>query len=240
MKKTFAFLVALVVSVGLTAPAHAFLVDGFGDPTGALEKASLNNATGTATGDTQLISDTDFLAADRTLEVSNPTVGGSVDLEVNAIDPGFLAYASDLAPNSTGTVDWLVNAPEGGVTADLLGPIRILVEIINSDVPDGLANAPEITFELSNGVATQSATAELPEVIQGTMGSPQSFILDLMPAGDLTNVNSARLFIETNDAFDLDLRIDFIESVPAPGVIGLIGLGLLGLGIVTSRRRGNK
>lgn len=217
MKKTLALLVALVGSIGLTAPAHAFLIDGFGDAQ-AVDTSFVSSNTFSP------LTDTDFTNASRDYTV---TTGGIGDVTMNS-SGGTLQYSQESQTTGTGLVEWYNFGTE-----TFTGPIQILVSVVfsdNIDLDSGTVGDAAMTLFMSNGVTGVSDTLAIPFTSSG-----DSILFTLSPT-DLAGVNYVSMFIDGSTQAALDLTIDFIET-PAPGVLGLIGLGLLALGFTTRRRR---
>lgn len=217
LKSGVTLAIALVGSLALTSPAHAFLLDGFGDDQGSV------TADGSSTDGPMTISDTDFENAERTLTVERES--GSNDVEMRVGD-GQLQYSQGTQTFGEGTVDWESFTPVSfGSTANML------ISIIEADNALG-----GVTLTLRSGGSEESVTADLPQVTFGS--GPETLLVSLGGFSEslLASVDSASLMIDGREVSSLDASIDFIE-VPAPGVLGLLGIGLAGIAFVARRRR---
>lgn len=234
MKKLNALAIALLASLAFTAPAHATLIDGFGDNQAEIEATADDPGTpideSTASSGNVAVTDTDLTGVLRSLTVTqagssnvglNPD-GGSVTAKVAS---GLYQYSQDTLTFGTGTIDWTFDSQP------LSSPVAIVLSLIEADNDLGT-----VTFTLNGGPSGPvSQTLSLPEV-DPSVDPAQALVFNIGGFPDGEAFTSASLFIDGSEASALDLTVDFVR-VPAPGVLGLLGIGLVGLGIGGRRRR---
>lgn len=208
------------------APAHAFLIDGFGDDQASIQAdgPSGNNPV-TVTSSSEPITDTDFDNALRTLMVERTGGGGNVDMRV---DEDKLFYSQGSGTFGRGMVDWTDFAPVA-----FSGNAHVLVSVLEADLAAG---GLEITLGSSSAGLEESIVAALPQVTFGDDPETVSLSLAGFSPALLASVDYAQLEIDGRSVSSLDVTIDYVE-IPAPGVLGLLGLGLAGLAFTVRRRR---
>ena len=222
MKRLFTGIVLLAGSLAIM-PAHAFLLDGFGDAQdGILDNQ--DDGTAVTSGDIN-VSDTDFTSVKRTLTVERTggaATEGSDDVGTvsAAVAGGWYQYSQDTQTRGTGAVDWTFGPEMFG------SPINLLLSVIEADRPGA-----EVKLELTNADGTFSDSMVLPEV-----NSAQDFLFTVSGFDTSKPFTSARLSVNGETISALDVTVDFIE-IPAPGVLGLLGIGLAGLAFAARRKR---
>ena len=206
--------------------ANAFLFDGFGDVQVKSEDY-VDGGTGT-TGGLVAVTDTDLSNNQRQLTAnclvgcnSTPGLEEGVEIFVNS---GLLHFNS-ATTSGTGLVEWFFDATD--ITGLLGGNIQ--VNIFDND------NGGDLDLTL---IDTAAKTATLSWSFAPLFTGLQNVSLAglVIEAGfDTTMVNEGSLLLTGNSK--LDVEIDFIQQVSEPAALGLFGLGLIGLGIATRRRK---
>ena len=204
--------------------AAVILIDGFGDAQGPL---TVNSGSTSATSLDTVVTDTDLTGVERDLILDFVTDNGFAgDATLEVVSSGsnsFLRFANDPGVESTATINWTFD------TTDLTSTTDLVFEILTNDVAGG-----SFSFTLLDATDTivSSGAVLLPVV---NFGSPLSLSFGLNSAL-LTSVDELTLIIDTTGTANIDLAIDFVQAVSEPGLIGLLGLGLVGLGVAARRR----
>ncbi len=183
------------------------------------------------------------------LLTGGPSVAGATFTHDNNVITGgsseLSTFELQTRLNLTGTAE---DAPGGSLPADeIVGPITFNsffteTSNVSTCLPTSVSECDDI-FVLSNAGAL------------GALGSGQSFIiddyrytvfLDLAGLGTLTDAECAEAGADagcvgltteenTDNTFATSIRI-VAQEVPAPGILALFGIGLMGLGFVARRR----
>ncbi len=219
MKHTLLAAVALTASLSLAGPAHALLIDGFGDDQGPI--------TDTTTGDGGLttgavaVTDTDLVGVTRTLSVALTTANGGNPSQIQAaIGDGFFSHAQTPGEAGFSLINWTFTTP-----AVFTDPVGIIIDVTTIDL------SADITLSLTDGVNTA-----MDMVTVNAVGS-FTFNFSGFSGLDLSNIVGAALLVDGTASPNLDLELDFIRvpEVAEPGALALVGLGLMG--VAASRRR---
>jgi opacity protein-like surface antigen len=210
MKK---LLLAAAAAAGLSASANAAIIAVLDDfSTG---EQFVNQASPTST------------VGNRTLDISNiqqnsNTFPGNVDpfAQVETAG-GTLNINNGSRDDSTVDLSYLI-----GANADLAFTTMLEVVFANND----------------NALPTESTIEAFLDGtslgIQSLPGSndPFSIMFSLSDAQAAILAAGTTLRFQFNGSPDYDLSVDAINAVPEPGMIGLLGLGLLGLGVARRRK----
>lgn len=219
MNKFWLLGTALAGSLVLTAPAHAFLFDGFGDDQGPVADETAD-ATGESTG-SMPITDTDLTNAQRTITAFLDSTDGTGSRNQVTAGTGGGVYDHSQTDGETGHSEILWSFD----SQSLDDPITLVVDVRSIDLTASL----EFTLEDGSGNTSTDTVA-----VTGT-GS-QLFSFSSFDGIDMTDVTGASLLVDGSGTPSLDMSLNFIE-VPAPGVLGLLGIGLAALGFSVRRRR---
>lgn len=215
MKKLWRVGLVLAGTLAFTGPAHAFLFDGFGDDQGPVTDSTVDGSS--VSSGPMPINDTDLSSAERTLEAELTSESGAPgDVEAETLD-GFFAHRQ-----TSGEVGYTKTS----YTFDPVSfndPLNLAINIVNNDE----GGSVDFTLEDADGGSdTQTATLSPDET-----GSLLFTFSGLNV--DLSQVNAGSFQVNGNSS--LDLEAQFIE-VPVPGVVGLLGLGLVGMAATVQRR----
>ena len=210
------WLLGITVASGLilAAPVQATLIDGFGD-----DQDTVTANEGDAQDSNTLKSVTDTALSQpvsRTLTVE--FAEGNNNVEMGVADD-LLSFSSDSLTKGTGTVEWSFEA------MDFSSPLRLELFVRENDKDDtpfrfSLIGAEQFDFE-----------STLDHVSGDQPGVTQTF--NMFSGDELTGITGAEFFIDGSETSALDLSVGSIKAVPAPGALGLLGIGLLGLGLAT-------
>jgi len=218
MKKSWTLSIALAAGLVLTAPAHAFLFDGFGDDQGP----AIDDDSSMATNDTvgpMAITDTDLVNATREIEANLTSDDGGLTTQLIAGIAGD-RFEHDQTDGESGysEVRWFFDP------TSFNDPLNLLVNIRSND------EGGVVDFTLADG---SGGSQTVTEVLADGFTGGQMFTFNFAGV-DMNDIQSGTLRVTGNNS--LDMSLEFIE-VPAPGVLGLLGLGLAGLAFVARRRR---
>ena len=231
MKKTWILGMSIVSGLALTAPAQATLLfDGFSDPEEGRQEAKARSGE-TVQADEIAISDTDLTNAQRGLEIENLENSGG-DATIRVMN-GALSHSQDAQTFARSWTTWTFDE------MDFSTPLRLVFAINQSE------DATPFTFTLFDGGGTSdenevaSDGGIIDEVEDVGSGDPVMQSFNLFSDLDLLEgITGARLEIDGTRTSALDVSLDSVSAdVPAPGALGLLGVGLLGLGLATRLRK---
>lgn len=243
IRKTFVTFAAALLAIMLmgTNDARAFLLDGFGDdadPCVSLDTGSSSCVTSGAG-----FTDTDLIDATRTIEGTLTFGVGSSSLTVRVIS-GVFDFGLLPLRKGTSTTTW-DNFNGDGSSADFTsggGWINLQINIVFLDSGvSGDANntcVDCITFTFTDAGGDVGSVSFSLSDLDGTTTFRTILFGDANFANvDFDQIVSVVMFIDGADNPGLDISIDFIASVPEPATLALFGIGLLGLGFLSRRRR---
>ncbi len=217
---------ALAVSLGLGAlgSAEAFVIDTF-DVTSQSVAADGSDTTAAP----------EAVGGFRTIEITKAGPLGATASVL--IPPGIYSHSADALTAATSVITWDANgAGLGGVdlTDGLLNP-EFVLELLSIDLGVSVSIGVTDTF---GGSDTQ--------VVPGLSGTPGTYTLSFsaFTGVDFTSIDSISLTVNGPEATDLTLDLLQTQgttpppppSVPEPGVLLLLGSGLIGLFGVRGRK----
>lgn len=220
LKSGLTLAVAMAGSLTLTSPAYAnLLLDGFGDPQpiGSSLVDDTDDGVAETSGPVQIF-DTDFTNVWRTLTAElTGTGGGSSEVTAQTID-GVYEHTQSAGEDGYTRIDWEFDS------STVNDPVNILTDVSFIDT------SADLSFALTDGDDNSASKTEA--VTSDGVAVHQFGSFDGI---DMTDITAASL--EISGATSLDMNLDFVE-VPAPGILGLMGLGLAGVGFFARGRSG--
>ena len=262
IRKTFITFAAALLAVMLmgTNDARAFLIDGFGDTqlgtglgailltgdgnsnTGTCDSVVAGTATvAECTSDNLsapasiVVTDTDFTGTTvtRTLRAIISDDSGNTSLGVIVGVSGVGGkYSLGVNPDFTAEafIDWSFSSD---VDFSIFSALQIIIDIVSLDLV-GI----EIEFTLCDGgacgIATTGALAMSgSQIVAFNIGDMCTDVGNLGGSCSMINFASVHVLGVT----DVDLQLDLVAIIPEPATLALFGIGLLGLGFMSRRRR---
>jgi hypothetical protein len=231
--RRFTSIVAAVAATFAFGSANAavILVDDFSTPVGQQAVIDASNAIGGTTGAPVAVvagalATTRTIFADMTQGPAlNTGLAQSVTVGAGAFPASALTFSSGSNVDQTSTVTWSL-AP-----SVLGGPVSIFFRVLESNI-GLLANAVEnnsLSFAL-NGTALGNVS------IGNAVNT--DFMLALTPAQVASLALGGSLTMVANGAPGWDLSMtSFGLQVPEPASLALVGLGLVGAGLASRRRK---
>ena len=211
MKK---LLLAAVATIGLTGAANAAaitILDDFSSNAQFVNQANPNSTVG-----------------NRTLQLSNITQNSNVF--PGNVDP----FAQ--VETAGGTLN-IANGSRDDSTLDLIYTIAADASLAFTDMIDVVFSNNDNALPVDSTIEAFLNGSSLG--LQSLPGSNTDFTISF----NLTDAQAAilaagsTLRFQFNGSPDYDLSVTQINAVPEPGMIGLLGLGLLGLGVARRRRK---
>ncbi len=225
--KMMVMAVAVAVVLGMSSNAHALLIDGFGD-----DQAEIKSTGGAVSSTLSGITDTELIGlgggVERKITVDQNGIGLNVRAEV-ALDQ--FHYSQAAGTWGTALVEW-ENFDSTDFEQDASIGINIDITFLDSGSADVWFTLKDSTGETIEQMMTVDA-----------VGS-QSFNYDDFSDNldfDIDDVFYVSMFIDGEDARGMDISIDMVATtVPEPGTVALLGIGLAGLVGAGARRRAKK
>jgi PEP-CTERM motif len=224
--------VAATFAVG-SANAAAILIDDFSnlprqeivDPT----NGGVGVTGGTALGNGIATSRSIF--ADMLTGGLEPNSGGDQRVRVGGVVGATGATANQLNMSTSADVDQLVRVTWTLAPTALTGPVSLFFRVLNSNIgllPAGVENNT-LSFTL-NGDLLGTAT------IGNTINTDIYLTLTASQVASLATSSSLLMVANGAPGWDLSMT-SFALQVPEPASLALVGLGLLGAGLASRRRK---
>jgi hypothetical protein len=191
---------------------------------------------------------------------TDPSIESSIGVAV-----GRLAFSNDTGAMGVGEVQWDGADGSGALDPTGLGGYDLTAGgTLNAFLIETISSDANWNFEVwaytdaTNYTQVSFAANEVPSGTGPVLSAiPFAAFTDLcgvalLPSGindvncvgtlDLTSLGALRLILNTGfngspSAFDIDLRLGSITTVPEPGVLALMGMGLMAAGFATRRRK---
>jgi len=170
--------------------------------------------------------------------ISNDFAASGVKVEAGG---GFLSYSAESGVNGQGFVRWDGFAGAGlddGIGLSgydfLANGTAFVFSVVGVDL--GFTAELTVVDALGNSYTLEIVSAaEIPPDPSPLLVT-RSFDIWSGNGVDMTRVSSLTLDLATSDNVNVDLTIDNFDTVPIPGTLALLGLGLFAAGGVSRRR----
>lgn len=221
---------AAFILAGLPFAASATVIDDFSCVT---QQVTVTTAGGSGS---DLAAAACAIGGYRAITAENTNGSGTV-VTTTATDPTtapqYLEFTNGTGDLGIGVVAWFGSDITTGFGPLALDGSSFLLSY-QSDNGGNVGDALQLELVVfSAGGAFDSVTWTV-----GNTGG--TFIDHLVPFGAFTGVDFSNVIglglVMTSLQDDVDFALDFVSTVPEPGTLALLGLGLLGLGAVSRRR----
>ena len=245
IRKTFVTFAAALLAVMLlgTNDARALLIDGFGDTQGPVTATSDSGdatcvtAPCTASDLDTTVTDTDLSNVLRDISVDITDDGAAfAQTLVATVDGGLSKYTHSQGTDiqGTSTIFWTFDDFDiSGLTS-----VALIVDVLAKDLPStGSDGSIEITLFTDFGGSVESATLSSGDLPSGAQIASYTIGDFLTENGSLvlTKFDALELKI-IGDFVALDMSLDLV-AIAEPATLALFGIGLLGLGFLSRRRK---
>lgn len=212
-----------------SAQAAVLIVDDFNTPAGSQVVIDGTGNDGNAVSGASLATTAGNLATTRTITHEMLTAGAnggnlsSVSVGNGNVPTGALAMNNGSTVDSQASVSWTL-----GALPPIAGPVSFFFRVIQSNVGVPAANNV-LSFSLNGGAL---ATVSIGNATN------QDLFFTLTAAQAASIQNGGTLMMTANGSADWDLSLDtFGLAIPEPASLALVGLGLLGAGVASRRRK---
>jgi len=224
-----------------SASANALLIDSFEAPGGAPLQTAIANEVTTSDTDLDYNCGASCIGGYRDSGaefISNDFAASGVKVEAGG---GFLSYSAESGVNGQGFVRWDGFAGAGlddGIGLSgydfLANGTAFAFSVTGVDL--GFTAELTVTDAIGGSYTLEIvSTAEIPPD-PGPISVVRSFDIWSGNGVDMTRVSSITLDLATSNSVNVDLTIDNFDTVPIPGTLALLGLGLFAVGGVSRRR----
>lgn len=160
--------------------------------------------------------------------------GGGIPVELRFDAEYFIRAGlgqTNISANATSTFNVTVTDSAGNIVL-LWRPNGVTGVLVGDCVGAGTCTEYSDAFSLNNSLSINN---QLKDDTKNDIGST----IPYTGTGAKTGVFEAEVFLPGGDAYTIDIvgRVTSSTRVPEPGTIALLGLGLLGLGAVASKKR---
>jgi hypothetical protein len=227
-------IVAAVAAIFALSSVNAapILIDNFATPVGQQAVIDASGAVGGVTG-AAVGTAPGSLATTRTIfadmlvpgAITNTGLNQSVTVGAGSFPASALTFATSPGVDQTATVTWSL-AP-----VVLSGPVSLFFRVLNSNIGT-LASGVELNTLAFSLNGSSLVTASIGNALN------TDIFLALTPAQVASLASGGALTMVANGAPDWDLSMtSFALQVPEPASLALVGLGLIGAGVASRRRK---